>query len=211
VIIAGENMKYNYKINLASQSQRRIDFLNQLKLEFDNFSVNIDESQKENEIPINYLNRIVNDKMLAAITILGGRGEVLTRPSIPNIVIVADTIVVLGNIILQKPKNKEEAKEFLRMLSNRWHNVITGYSISNGKDINLYRFITTEVLFKKLTDQEIDFYLSSDEYIGKAGGYAIQGIGAFMIKKFIGSYSNVVGLPIMEVFSDLQTLKIIEL
>ncbi len=203
-------MKYNYKINLASESQRRIDFLTQLKLEFNHFSVNIDETQLENEIPLNYLKRIVNNKMLGAITILGEKGRVNGSP-LPNIVIVADTIVVLGNTILQKPKNKEEAKEFLTMLSNRWHNVITGYSISDGKELKLYKFVTTEVLFKKLTAKEIDFYLSDNEYMGKAGAYAIQGLGAFMIKKFVGSYSNVVGLPIMELFSDLQKFKIIEL
>lgn len=203
-------MKYNYKINLASESQRRIDFLKQLKLKFNHFSVDIDETQKENEIPLNYLKRIVNNKMLGAIAILG-KEEMLTSPTLANIAIAADTIVVLGNTILQKPKNKEEAKEFLTILSNRWHNVITGYSISDGKDIKLYNFVKTEVLFKKLTEKEIDFYLSDDEYIGKAGAYAIQGLGAFMIKKFVGSYSNVVGLPIMEVFSDLQELNIIEL
>ncbi len=194
-------MKYNYKINLASQSQRRIDFLNQLKLEFTHFSVDIDESQYENEIPLNYLNRIVNEK----------KSEALKNLKHNEIVLVADTIVVLGNTILQKPKNKKEAGEFLNMLSGRWHNVITGYSISNGNDINIYKFVTTEVLFKKLSQKEIDFYLSDDEYIGKAGAYAIQGLGAFMIKKFVGSYSNVVGLPVMEVFSDLQELKIIEI
>ena len=194
-------MKYNYKINLASQSQRRIDFLNQLKLEFTHFSVDIDESQYENEIPLNYLNRIVNEK----------KSEALKKIKHNEIVLVADTIVVLGNTILQKPENREEADKFLNMLSGRWHNVITGYSISNGNDINIYKFVTTEVLFKKLSQKEIDFYLSDDEYIGKAGAYAIQGLGAFMIKKFVGSYSNVVGLPVMEVFSDLQELKIIEI
>ena len=206
-------MKYNYNINLGSESQRRIDFLKQLKLEFNHFSLDIDETQQENEIPLNYLKRIVNDKKDGAMTILdmGGRVTASPVPPISNIVIVADTIVVLGNKILQKPKDKKEAKEFLSILSNRWHNVITGYSISDGKEINLYNFATTEVLFKKLSEKEIDFYLSDDEYMGKAGAYAIQGLGAFMIKKFVGSYSNVVGLPIMELFSDLQELKIIEL
>jgi septum formation protein len=222
-------MKYNYKINLASESQRRIDFLNQLKLEFNHFSVDIDESQLEDEIPLNYLSRIVSEKKVEGLKVIAeGKmssheeseekdGNYMNRHSdLPvqkrkEIVIVADTIVVLGDQILQKPKDKEEAKEFLSVLSNRWHNVITGYAISDGKDIDLYRFIQTDVLFKKLSESEIDFYLSDDEYIGKAGAYAIQGLGAFMIKKFVGSYSNVVGLPVMEVFSDLQELKVIEL
>jgi len=202
-------MKYNYKINLASQSQRRIDFLNQLKLQFNHFSVDIDETQKENELPLNYLRRIVNKKKEEALKIYHSDTTIALQDD--NIILVADTIVVLGNTILQKPRNKEEAKSFLTTLSNRWHNVITGYAISNGNNINQYKFITTEVLFKKLSQNEIDFYLSDDEYIGKAGAYAIQGLGAFMIKKFVGSYSNVVGLPIMEVFSDLQELGIIEI
>jgi len=213
-------MRYNYKINLASESQRRIDFLNQLKLEFENFSVDIDESQMEDEGALNYLSRIVNNKKEEGLRVIAERiakdkdkegDNVVGRHSGLPVLIVADTIVVLGDVILQKPKDKEEAKEFLMMLSNRWHNVITGYAISDGKDLNLYKFIKTEVLFKKLSEAEIDFYLSDDEYIGKAGAYAIQGLGAFMIKKFIGSYSNVVGLPVMEVFSDLQELGVVEI
>ena len=221
-------MKYNYKINLASESQRRIDFLNQLKLEFDNFSVDIDESQLEGEAPLNYLSRVVNDKKIEGLRIVAERmaeaeskdidkdidkegDNMMGRHGDLPVLIVADTIVVLGDVILQKPRSKEEAKEFLMMLSNRWHKVITGYAISDGKDMNLYKFVTTEVLFKNLSEKEIDFYLSDDEYIGKAGAYAIQGLGAFMIKKFIGSYSNVVGLPVMEFFSDLQKLGVVEI
>ena len=196
-------LKYNYEINLASESQRRIDFLKQLKLKFNHFSVDIDETQLENESPLNYLKRVVNDKKNGALLML-------KKSQLSQIVIVADTIVVLGDKILQKPKDKEEARVFLKMLSNKWHNVITGYAISNGKDINVYNFVKTEVLFKSLSEKEIDFYLSDDEYIGKAGAYAIQGLGGFMIEKFKGSYSNVVGLPVMQVFSDLQKYKIIE-
>ena len=196
-------MKQNFNIYLASQSPRRIEFLKQLKLKFKNFSVNIDESELENEMPLNYLSRIVNLKKEKAFEIMD--------PNKKNIIITADTIVVLGNKIFQKPQNDIQAFEFLNILSGRWHNVITGYSISNGKEIDFYNFVKTEVLFKKLKESEINFYITSGEHKDKAGAYAIQGLGSFMIKKIVGSYSNVVGLPISELFEDLQRFKIIEL
>ena len=199
-------MKQNHEIYLASQSQRRIDFLKQLKLDFKHFSADIDETRLKDEQPLNYLSRIVNMKKEKAWVILESKGDLDKK-----LVVTADTIVVLGDVIFQKPKDKDEARYFLNTLSSRWHNVITGYSISDGNEINLYNFVKTEVLFKKLSEREIDFYLSQDEYKDKAGAYAVQGIGGFMVKKFVGSYSNIVGLPVSEFFEDLQKLKVIEL
>ena len=187
-------MNYNYKIYLASQSPRRIEFLKQLNLDFEHFSVDIDESRLKDESVINYLDRVVHKK----------RDEALKRID-SGVVIVADTIVTLGEIIFQKPTDDINAKEILESLSNRWHKVITGFSVtSKDMSINEYHFVTTEVLFKKLSENEISFYISTKEHTDKAGGYALQGVGSFMIEKIVGSYSNVIGLPIKELFEVLQ-------
>ncbi len=187
-------MNYNYKIYLASQSPRRIEFLKQLNLDFEHFSVDIDESRLKNESVIHYLDRVVHKK----------RDEALKRID-SGVVIVADTIVTLGEIIFQKPTDDINAKEILESLSNRWHKVITGFSItSKDMTIDEYHFVTTEVLFKKLSENEISFYISTKEHTDKAGGYALQGVGSFMIEKIVGSYSNVIGLPIKELFEVLQ-------
>ena len=119
----------------------------------------------------------------------------------------ADTVVVLGEKILGKPKNSLEAKRFLRLLSGQTHRVITGFCLRHrGLNRSYTRSVSTLVTFKDLSPEEIDWYTQTGEAGDKAGAYAIQGRGAFCVKKIRGSYTNVVGLPVTEVLEALEKM-----
>jgi septum formation protein len=119
-------------------------------------------------------------------------------------VIGADTIVLIDSIILGKPDSSEEAHDMLQRLSDKTHQVLTGYCICCKKKNRVFsETVKTDVRFKKLTDAEIKWYLQTGEPFDKAGAYAIQGIGTFLVKSIIGSYTNVVGLPVCEVIEFL--------
>lgn len=119
-------------------------------------------------------------------------------------VIAADTIVVINDMILGKPDSEEDARTMLNQLSNRTHQVLTGYALF-CRDENCFHsnVITTQVRFKKLNASEIEWYIHTGEPFDKAGAYAIQGIGTFLVKSIKGSYTNVVGLPVCEVIEFL--------
>lgn len=122
-------------------------------------------------------------------------------------VLGADTIVVIDNRILGKPRNREDASRMLKILSGRKHSVLSSFSILHGKQrARVDRCIETEVVFKELTDEEIYGYIATREPLDKAGGYAIQGIGSFLVKSINGSYTNVVGLPLAEVLEELSRM-----
>ena len=122
-----------------------------------------------------------------------------------------DTIVVIDELILGKPKDKDQAREFLARLSGNWHRVITGYHIFHrpGEE-RISNSIESMVLIKKLGAKEIEAYISTSEPYDKAGAYAAQGIGAGLIKEIQGSYTNVVGLPLAEMIDEMIRLGIIE-
>jgi septum formation protein len=117
----------------------------------------------------------------------------------------ADTMVVLGGAVLGKPRDRDEARATLGRLSGREHRVVTGFSIlsPSGEEVHC-ESVTTTVLFKTLHEREIEGYVDTGEPFGKAGSYAIQGIGAFMVDSISGSYTNVVGLPLCAVIRALQ-------
>lgn len=119
----------------------------------------------------------------------------------------ADTMVVIDNKILGKPRDREDARGMLRQLRGREHKVITGFSIldPSGRVVHC-QAVTTLVSVKELTEQEIEAYVDTNEPFGKAGSYAIQGIGSFMVEGISGSYSNVVGLPICAVIKSLVSV-----
>jgi septum formation protein len=122
-------------------------------------------------------------------------------------VIAADTIVYINGSILGKPKNREGALEMLRRLSGQEHWVLTGFSVRHlAKGIRGQEAVQTAVKVKTLSPVEIEWYIQTGEPFGKAGGYAIQGIGSFMIESIHGSYTNVVGLPLCEVMQMLKRL-----
>ncbi|WP_424933495.1 Maf family protein [Amaricoccus macauensis] len=171
---------------LASASPRRRDLLAQIGINPAGIRPSdIDESPKPREKPRDLALRLAREKAEAAMLAEG------------EIVLAADTIVALGRRSLGKPGNTDEARAFLRLLSGRRHQVTTGIAVRNSTRL-WQRAVTTSVRFKQLSEAEIDSYIKSGEWQGKAGGYAIQGIGAAFVPWISGSYSNVVGLPLTE-------------
>jgi septum formation protein len=121
-----------------------------------------------------------------------------------------DTIVVVGNEVLGKPGSRAEARTFLDKLAGRWHEVISAYCIVHPvSDFRLERAVSSRVRIKALTAEEREAYLDTEEPYDKAGAYAVQGIGAFMVEAIEGSYTNVVGLPLTEVVDDLRAAGVI--
>jgi septum formation protein len=119
-------------------------------------------------------------------------------------VIVADSIVAINGDVLEKPTSISEARQMIRMLSGNTHYVHTAYVISCKQKSHLFSdIVSTAVSFKSLTEKEIEWYIHTPEPYDKAGGYAIQGLGSFMVKHIHGSYTNVVGLPVCEVIDYL--------
>jgi len=159
-------------------------------------STEIDESPLKDEKPYDFALRLALSKAKAGYKQKKG------------IVIAADTIVTLGTRILSKAQDKEEAVKFLELLSGRRHQVITAIAVEYGAPKPLTRVTKTSVSIKRLTAMEIDHYILSGEWIGKAGGYAIQGLAARFVKRINGSYTNVVGLPLFETANLLESIGI---
>lgn len=127
-----------------------------------------------------------------------------------RVVIGADTIVIINGEVLNKPKDTAHAREMLLKLSGKTHQVITGFSIVCEAENRKYTsFCQTDVVFRALSHDELEWYIHTSEPYDKAGGYAIQGLGSFMIEKVSGSYTNVVGLPVCEVMDYLYKARII--
>lgn len=181
-------------IILASGSPRRKEILENTNLQFSVITSDIDERIFENEEPIQLVLRLAFEKCMSVAQ---------NNPS--DLVIGADTIVVLDNEILGKPKNEEEAFNTLSKLSNREHQVITGMSIVNlENEKNIVDYAISNVKFKKLTDQDIKDYISTKECLDKAGSYGIQGYGALLVEEIKGDYFNIVGLPISKLSDILK-------
>jgi septum formation protein len=125
-------------------------------------------------------------------------------------VLGADTIVAIDGLILGKPKNKSQAREMLKKLSGCEHKVYTGFTIAQEASKVCYtNVVLSAVKFKKISPQELEWYVASDEPYDKAGGYAVQGRGAYFIQSIRGSYTNVIGLPLCEVLETLKKLEAI--
>ena len=178
---------------LASGSPRRKALLKDLNLRLKIVSTDIPELPELNESPLSFSRRMARRKT-----------ETVSVAFPKHWVLGADTVVVLENKILGKPKDLLEAKRFLRTLSGKTHKVITSFCLKNqGMNLTIIKSVTTRVSFKTLSAEEIDWYVRTGEPLDKAGAYAIQGKGAFCVKKIQGSYTNVVGLPITEVLEAL--------
>ena len=183
---------------LASSSPRRIELLNNIKI-FPKkiYSSEINEDINNTENPKKYCVRVAKNK---ALKVLEKYPE--------EYVLSADTIVFCGNKIFLKPKDKEEAREFLTFFSGRKHNVLTCLCLAK-KNLIKVKMVITKITFKRLNKHEIEEYLSTNEWKDKAGAYAIQGYAEKFIKRINGSYSNVVGLPLFETFNILKSYKLI--
>lgn len=177
-------------IILASSSPRRIELLQSC---FINFEC-VNHSFNEKSISFK------NPKILAEQIALGKALSVACKKEYcEKYVIGVDTIVVYKNKILGKPENKAEAQDFIKMLSGKQHRVISGIALINiDKDIRIVKNAVSKVIFNEISDDFFKFFLDNNHWLGYAGGYAIQGIFSLVIKKIIGSYTNIVGLP-MEV------------
>jgi septum formation protein len=186
-------------IILASESVRRVDILSTLGIPFSIIPPDIDESRKKDESPKEFVLRISHDKAFKVGNYFPDKW-----------VIGADTIVVYKNKILGKPKNEQEAFIMLRTLAGKWHKVLTGFCVLNvGKKIAYRDAVETRVFMRDLLDHEIMRYVSTSEPLDKAGSYAVQGKGGYMVREIKGSYANVVGLPICEVAEVLLSLGVL--
>jgi len=172
---------------LASKSPRRLEILQAVGWEFEAIAANVDETRYESEDAVSYVKRLAQTK---AETVAGKlRG---------GLVLGADTVVVIGEEILGQPRDDEEARRMLSLLSGRWHAVLTGVALvrCGQPPYALVEHETTRVRFSEMSIAEIDWYVSTGEPKGKAGAYAIQGKGALFIEEIQGDYFNVVGLPV---------------
>ena len=187
----------NSRIILASTSPRRKELLQSVGIKFEVIAPLSDESLLHNENPKDYALRLASEKAISVSQNL--KGDFL--------IIGADTVVVVGDEILGKPSNVEGARAILSKISGREHHVLTAFSISKAKNTIMHsEVVDTKVQVKTLEPDEIEGYIKTGEPMDKAGAYGIQGFGAFMIKGIEGSYTNVVGLPLVEVIEALKKL-----
>ena len=186
---------------LASSSPRRQEILSSAGIKFEVIPSEVDESFLPGESLEEQVVRLARMKALKAAEKYKDRW-----------VLAADTIVVIDGKILGKPRSRREAEEMLQMLSDREHRVITGYCLMQASSRRSREGkVITRVRFKALSPEEIRWYLDTGEPFDKAGGYAIQGKAAFMVKEINGSYTNVVGLPLTEVVEALKELEAVDL
>jgi len=184
---------------LASQSPRRKYLLEQAGLKFEVIPSDFNEDSVSLSDPDTYVPELAQGK---AASVAGNYPE--------SWVIGADTIVWSRGKVLGKPGSEDDARNMLRQLSGRTHQVYTGYAfVCSSRGRTESNAVRTDVLFKKLSDTEIDWYVHTGEPFDKAGAYAIQGIGTFLVRSITGSYTNVVGLPVCEVIEFLLNEKIV--
>ncbi len=186
---------------LASNSPRRRYLLEQAGLKFSIVPSEFNESSVILSSPESYVKRLAEAKAMD-----------ISHKYPDSWIIGADTIVFIDNRILGKPVSRADARRMLSRLSGKTHQVHTGYCICcQAQDRLFSETVTTDVSFKRLSEKEIDWYIDSGEPFDKAGAYAIQGIGTFLVKRINGSYTNVVGLPVCEVLEYLIQQGVVEL
>lgn len=179
-------------IVLASASPRRREILENTNIKFDIISSSIDELVLEGESPCHMVMRLAFEK---GIDIASKRKS--------DLVISADTIVVLDNKVLGKPKDEDEARDMITSLSGKTHQVITGISLINlENNKKIIDYVISNVKFKNLSENDINDYIKTKESLDKAGAYGIQGYGALLVEEIQGDYFNIVGLPVSKL-SDL--------
>ena len=190
---------HNSPIILASKSPRRRRLLENAGIQFTIIPSDIQESDFLLLKPDNYVR-----------TLAQAKASDIADKNPESWIIGADSIVLINDTILEKPKSISDARQMMQQLSGHTHVVLTGYSIICKNQSSLFTdVVKTEVIFKKMTDEETEWYIHTTEPYDKAGGYAIQGLGSFMVKSINGSYSNVVGLPVCEVLDHLYRQDVI--
>jgi nucleoside triphosphate pyrophosphatase len=185
------------RLILASASPRRAELLTAAGFTFDVRSTDVDERVLPGETPRDYVRRLAIEKSAAA----------LQSSDLPDVLVVgADTTVVVGDEMLGKPADAADAERMLRQLSGRTHVVMTGVSVRSFSR-QLDAVDETVVVFRALSDADVEWYVRSGDGAGKAGGYAIQGLASRFIPRIEGSYSNVVGLPVALVSELLDSIR----
>ena len=183
------------KIVLASGSPRRSEIMNSVGWPFTKDVPDIDESERDGESPEDYVRRLAREKAQAVAG---------SHPG--EIVLAADTTVVIGGRIIGKPTDEAHAREMIEMLSGNWHEVLTGVAVARNGDaeVGMQR---TRVKFVSMTDKEIEFLVSEGDPLDKAGAYAVQAQAALFIEAIEGDYWNVVGLPISLVYEMVKRVR----
>lgn len=195
----GRRQDLRPRLVLASASPRRLMLLSQVGVEPDALRpASIDETPKRAEMPRSLVTRLARAKAEAARDLIADDKELAEA-----YVLAADTVVTHGRNIFGKPNSVEEALAMLQRLSGRSHRVLTGVCLITPEDRVRLKIVDTRVRFKRLSKEEIQSYLASREWRGKAGGYAIQGLAGCFVQKIVGSYTNVVGLPLTELVAML--------
>ena len=185
--------KLNNHFILASSSKRRLELLSQIGIKPDIIlSPNIDEKIFSNELPRIYVERMSLEK-----------NRVFQQKYRQSIILSADTIVSVGRRILPKTLDINTAEKCLKLISGRRHKVLTSFTLHTPQNSFKTKTIQSIIKFKRLHPDEINYYLASKEWLGKAGGYAIQGIAGSFINFISGSYSSVVGLPLADLYRAL--------
>jgi septum formation protein len=188
------------KLVLASGSPRRLSLLNQAGIEPDSLQpTEVDEIPIKGELPRALANRLARSKAQAALASVRISEELRG-----SYILAADTVVAVGRRIMPKADMLEDAAACLRLLSGRNHRVYTGICLVTPKEAFRQRLVETRVRFKRLSNEDLEAYLASGEWRGKAGGYAVQGLAGTFVVKMVGSYTNVVGLPLYESMSLLS-------
>jgi septum formation protein len=179
-------MSAQQRIVLASRSPRRIELLSRLGVEADVVPADIDESPFVNEDPIAYVERLARAKATA-----------VHERTHATVILAADTTVDINGEILGQPVDEHDMRRMLRLLSARTHRVHTGVAVLSNQGM-ASQVVTTSVTFHPVTDETLEWYIATGEPQGKAGSYAIQGLGGTLVERIRGSMSNVVGLPLKE-------------
>lgn len=177
------------QIYLASNSPRRRELLTQIGVDFLVLPVDVDESRLQNEVPIDYVQRVAIAKAQAGWDSLSDLNK---RP-----VLGSDTSVVLDNIIFGKPISDDDARSMLQQISGRTHQVMTAVAVVTTAQIQC-EVNTSLVTFATMSESDMSWYIATQEGTDKAGGYAVQGLAALFIEKIHGSYSAIMGLPLRE-------------
>ena len=195
----GRRAELKPKLVLASASPRRMTLLAQAGIEPDSVRPSsIDETPDKGEMPRSLVMRLARAKAEETRDLIANDRDIAD-----GYILAADTVVAVGRRILGKPAFVEEAVACLQLLSGRNHRVLTCVCLITPEDRVRLKVVDTRVRFKRLSKEDIESYVASREWRGKAGGYAIQGLAGCFVQKLSGSYTNVVGLPITEVVSML--------
>jgi septum formation protein len=178
------------KLVLASKSPRRAEILKAVGWAFEPVAANIDETRLESEDAVSYVKRLAQTK-----------AEAVAKRFPTSLVLGADTVVLVDSEILGQPRDAENARRMLKVLSGKWHHVLTGVALMRARE-NLFvvDHETTRVRFCEMSAAEIDWYVATGEPLDKAGAYAVQGRAALFIEEIQGDYFNIMGLPVRLVY-----------